>query len=88
MTNCLLLLPLCVFFCVGSYLCNVFLCVLSSVAIILLMKREFVALLQLFSCCHVAGSVLCLFLVVPLVGLQCVIVAYPGHTRMFYYNPV
>ena len=31
--------------CVGSYLCNVFLCVLSSVAIILLMKREFVALL-------------------------------------------
>ena len=31
----------CVFLCVGSYLCNVFLCVLSSVAIILLMKREF-----------------------------------------------
>ena len=27
-------------------------------------------------------SVLCLFLTVPWVGLQCVIVAFPGHTHL------
>ena len=33
-------------------------------------------------------SVLCFFLVVPYVGLQCVIVAFPGHTHLMSYITV
>ena len=44
-------------------------------AIIWLRKRELVALSY---CCHVAVSVLCLFLTVSWVGLWSVIVAFPG----------
>ena len=44
-------------------------------------EREMVALLKLSSCYPVAVSVLCLFLTVLLVGLQCVIVAFAGHTH-------
>ena len=36
----------------------------------------------IMSFCHVTVSALCLFLAVPLVGLQCVIVALPGHTHL------
>ena len=32
-------------------------------------------------CCLVAPSVLCLFLMVPWVDIQCVIVVFPGHTH-------
>ena len=42
--------------------------VISSFAIISLRKRELVALHSLSSCCHVAVSVLCLFLLVPWIG--------------------
>ena len=35
----------------------------------------------LSSCCHVAVRVLDLFFTVPLVGLQCMIRAFPGHTQ-------
>ena len=45
-------------------------------------KRELVALLFLISSCHVAVIVLCLFLTVLWVGVQCVIVALPGHTHL------
>ena len=38
----------------------------------------------LSTCCHVTDSVVCLFLVVPLVGLQCVIVAFPGRSRLLF----
>ena len=48
-------------FCVGSLLCGVVLGVLSSLATILLRKRELVALLN----CVVAVCALCLFLTVP-----------------------
>ena len=37
----------------------------------------------LCSCCHVAMSILCLFLAVPQVGLWSVIVAFPHHTYFF-----
>ena len=47
-----------------------------------------VALLELSSCWHVAVSVLCLFLTVSWVGLQCVIVAFPGHTHFFPFKAV
>ena len=49
--------------------------VLSSFAIISLRKRELVVFLLLSSRRHVAACVLCLFF---MVGLQCVIVAFPG----------
>ena len=35
-----------------------------------------------------AVSVLCLFLMVPWVGLWSLIVAFPGHTRMFFLTSV
>ena len=43
-------------------------------------KRELVALLYL-STCLVTVKVLWLFLTVPWVGLQCVIVVFPNHTH-------
>ena len=52
--------------------CYVLLCVLSSFASILKRKRELVALLSYG--CLVTVNVLWLFLTVPWVGLQCVIV--------------
>ena len=62
--------------------CSIFCCALfyvhSSFAIILMGKRELVALLSLSSWCTVI--VLWLFLVVLWVFLQIVIVVFPGHT--------
>ena len=40
------------------------------------------ALLLLSSVCHVDVIVYCLFLTVIWVGLQCVIVSFPGHTHL------
>ena len=56
---------------VGEWLCigHAVLCVLSSVAIILPMKTELFALLQLCICCCVAVIGLCLILMVPWVRL-------------------
>ena len=34
--------------------------------------------------CHVTVSVLRLFLTVPLVGLWCVVMVFPGHTHIFF----
>ena len=72
-----LLLPLFVWvFLLGlCIVINYLLSVLSSFAVILLRKRELVVLYLLSSCCHVAVCVLCLFLVIPWVGLQRVIMA-------------
>ena len=52
----------------------------SSFAIILMGKRELVALLSLYSWCFVA--VVWLFLVVPRVYLQFVIVVIPDHVHL------
>ena len=54
--------------------------------IILKRKRELVALLLLsYECLVTVGYyVLWLFLTVPWVGLQCVIVVFPDHTYFFY----
>ena len=46
-------------------------------------KRKLVALLLLSYSCIVTINVLWLFLTVPLVGLQCVIVVVPDHTHFF-----
>ena len=62
-------------------LCLVFiLSDLSSFAIILTRKRELAVMLLLS--CLVSGSVLWLFLTVPMVGLQCVLVVFPDHTHL------
>ena len=60
---------------------NTLLCVHSNFAIILKRKRKPVALLLLSYRCIVTINVLWLFLTVPCVGLQCVIVVFPDHTH-------
>ena len=51
--------------------------------IVIAASTSLVALLKLCSCCLVAVCVLCLFLMMQWVGLQCVIVAFSGHTYLF-----
>ena len=66
--------------------CSMFCCkllyVLSSFAIILMGKRELVALLSLSS--WFLEMVVCLFLTVPWVCLQFVIVVFPDHTHLLF----
>ena len=59
-------------------------CVHSSFAIILKRKRKLVALILLSYRCIVTINVLWLFLTVPWVGLQCVIVVFPDHTHLHF----
>ena len=70
----------------GFYNCSMFCCVLlcvhSSSAIISMGKRELVALLCLSSWCLVFA--VWLFLTIPRVCLQFVIVVFPGHTHYFW----
>ena len=62
--------------------CYALLCIHSSFAIILKRKRKLVALLLLSYRCIVTVDVLWLFLTVPGVGLQCVIVVFPDPTHL------
>ena len=68
--------------------CSMFCCALlyvhSSIAIILMRKRELIALLNLSSWCLV--MVERLFLTVPLGCLQFVIVVFPDHTHCFLFT--
>ena len=66
-------------FCNCSMFCCSLLCVHSSFAIISMGKRELVVLLCLSSLCLM--SVVWLFLVMPRVCLQLVIVVFPDHTN-------
>ena len=61
------------------------LCVLSSFAIILKRKRELVALLLLSYGWFAIVNVLWLFLTMPSVGMQCVIVVFPDHTHLLFH---
>ena len=65
-----------------SMFCCTLLCVRSSIAIILMGKRELVALLELSSWCLV--MVERLFLAVPQGCLQFVIVVFPDHTHLLF----
>ena len=60
------------------------LCVHSSFAITLKRKRKLVALLSLSYRCSVIINVLWLFLTVPWVRLQCVILVFPDHTLLLF----
>ena len=66
------------------YALHALLYVNSSFAIILKRKRKLVALLLLSHICLVTVNVLWLFLVVPWVGLQCVIVVFADHTHLLF----
>ena len=67
--------------------CSLFCCALlyvhSSIAIILMGKRELIALLNLSSWCLV--MVVQLFLAVPQGCLQFVIVVFPDHTHLLFF---
>ena len=67
-----------------SLFCNALLCVQPSFAIILKRKRKLIALPLLFYKCVVTINVLWLFLTVPCVGLQCVIVVVPDYTHLLF----
>ena len=72
---------------VGFCNCSMFCCALlrvhSSFAIILIGKRKLVALLSLSSWC--VAIAVWLFLVVPRIGLQFVIVVFPDHSHLFFF---
>ena len=68
-----------------SLFCITLFCVLFSFAIIMKRKRKLVALLLLSCRCIVTIKVLWLFLKVPWVGLQYVIVVFPDHTHLLFY---
>ena len=69
--------------CNCSMFCCTFIYVLSSIAIILMGKRELIALLNLSSWCPV--MVERLFLAVPRGCLQFVIVVFPDHTHLLFF---
>ena len=64
--------------------CCALLCVHSSIAIILMGKRELVALLNLSSWCLV--MVEWLFLAVPWGCLRFVILVFPDHTHLLFFT--
>ena len=72
----------------GACNCSMFCCTLlyvhSSIAIILMEKRELVALLHLSSWCLVMVEQL--FLAVPRGCLQFLIVVFPDHTHLLFLN--
>ena len=67
-----------------SFFCYALLCVHSSFAIILNRKRKLVVLLLLSYRCIVTTYVLWLFVTLPWVGLQYVIVVFPDHTHLLF----
>ena len=69
--------------CGRSMFCCTLLCVPSSFAIILMGKRELVALLGLSSWCLVI--VVWLYIAVPWVCLQFENVVFPDHTHLLFY---
>ena len=69
-------------FCNCSMFCGTFLYIPSSFAIILMGKRELVALLSLSFWCLVI--VVWLFLAVPWVSLRIVIVEFPDQTHLLF----
>ena len=65
-----------------SLFCCASLCVHSSLTIILKRLRKLVASILLSYGCTVTVNFLLLFLTVPWLGLQCVIVVFPDHTHL------
>ena len=80
---CLMNFPLFVGVLCLFLLCQALLCAHSSFAIILKRKTKLVALLLFSHLCIVTNNSVWLFLTVPWVGLQSVIVVFPDHTLLF-----
>ena len=74
--------------CVGVLCLSLFyyalLCVHSSFATVFKRKRKLTALLLLSYRCIFTIRCLWLLLMVPWVGLQCVIVVFPDHTHLLF----
>ena len=70
--------------CGNSVFVFVLLCITLCPFIVLKRKKEPVALLLLSYRCLVTVYVLWLFLTVPWVGLQCVIMVFPDHTHLLF----
>ena len=83
---CLMNFPLFVRLLCLPLFCSALLYVHSSFAIILKRKRKLVALLLLSYRCIVTIYVLWLFLTVPWVCLQYVIVVFPDYTHLLFYK--
>ena len=81
--NCLIYFPLFAGPLCLSLFCYALMHVLSSFAIISKRKRELVALFLLCYGCLATVNILWLFLTVPWIGLQCVIVVFYDHTHFF-----
>ena len=81
---CLMYFPLFVGVLCLSLFCYALLCVHSGFVIILKSMRKLVALLLLSYRCIDTINVLWLFLTVPWVGLQFVIVVFPDHTHLLF----
>ena len=64
--------------------CYALLCIRSCYAVILKRKSKLVALLLMSYICFDTINVLWLFLTVPWVGLQHLIVVYPDHTHLLF----
>ena len=58
--------------------------VISVFVIISLRKRELVALLELYSCCHCAVGTRCIFLAVLWDDQRYVNVVFPGHIHLLF----
>ena len=71
---------MCAFLCVGSLFCDVVPSVLSSFD----EEERTGCFISSCSCSRLVVSVPSLFLAVLLVGLWCVIVAFPGHTNLLF----
>ena len=80
----MLIVNIIVGFCKCSMFCCALLYVHSSFAIILMGKRELVALLGLSFWCLVI--IVSLFLAVPWVCLQFVIVVFPDHSHLLFFK--
>ena len=81
---CLVLNPIMVYSYGFLFNCRTLLYLYSSFAITLIGKKELVALLSLSSWC--LGIVVWLFLAVPWVCLQFVIVVFPDHTHLLFFS--
>ena len=82
MIYCLMCFPLFVGVLCLSFICYALLRVHSSFAIIMKRKRKLVALLLLSYRCIVTVNVPWPFLTLPWVGMQSVIVVFPGHNHL------
>ena len=60
----------------------------KSFVFVQLFRHAVLIVLSRFTFISLAVGGLCLFLIMLLVGLQCVIVVFPGHTHLLFVNAI